>query len=114
MLLVCGGELTTPVGTLTSPNYPGLYAHSRRCTWYIRVPEGRKVTLTFNDMDLQDPSGAFCFNDFVDVRILLCCCCCCCFFATFLNYFVFCYFFKLFFYYFLKLLDKFAAASSVG
>jgi len=70
-VLVCGGMLTTHMGTLASPNYPGLYAHSRQCTWNIRVPEGQKVMLTFSDMDLEDSSGNFCFNDFVDVRITL-------------------------------------------
>jgi hypothetical protein len=48
----CGGELTTPTGVISSPNYPGLYAHHRRCRWLIRVEPGRRVTLTFNDFSV--------------------------------------------------------------
>uniref|UniRef100_A0A8C0J8V6 Cubilin n=1 Tax=Chelonoidis abingdonii TaxID=106734 RepID=A0A8C0J8V6_CHEAB len=46
----CGGYLNAPVGTFTSPNYPNTYPHSRVCEWRITVPEGRRITLTVNDM----------------------------------------------------------------
>lgn len=40
--------------TLTSPNYPGYYAHRRFCKWEIRVTPGRRITLTFNDLDIEE------------------------------------------------------------
>ncbi|XP_070174131.1 cubilin-like [Littorina saxatilis] len=61
----CGGELTTSTGTITSPNYPGQYAHSRECVWTITVQSGRRVKLTFNDIDLED--SATCSWDFVEL-----------------------------------------------
>jgi len=64
---VCGGTFTTPTGTLMSPNYPGQYPHSRQCRWIIQVQEGRKITFTFTDMDMQDPYGVLCRRDFVEL-----------------------------------------------
>jgi len=49
----CGGDLTTPSGSLASPNYPGLYAHARRCHWVIRVAPTQRVSLAFQDLDIQ-------------------------------------------------------------
>ena len=66
-LTECGGELTTPTGTLTSPNYPGQYAHSRRCLWYITVQTGRRVTLTFTDFALEPHER--CAYDYVRVSV---------------------------------------------
>ena len=69
MCAECGGDLTTPTGFLSSPNYPGLYAHSRRCHWIIRVPPTRRVSLTFVDLDIQSRGyGSRCYGDRVQVR----------------------------------------------
>ncbi|XP_038578939.1 cubilin [Micropterus salmoides] len=62
----CGGELNAPSGTISSPNYPNLYPHSRVCRWELVVSLGRRVTLTIDDLRLED-SGAFCAFDYVDV-----------------------------------------------
>uniref|UniRef100_W5MX16 Cubilin n=1 Tax=Lepisosteus oculatus TaxID=7918 RepID=W5MX16_LEPOC len=61
----CGGDLNAPLGTITSPNYPNLYPHSRVCEWRITVPQGRRVTLTFNDLHLEDHNT--CLYDYVAV-----------------------------------------------
>ncbi|XP_074652971.1 cubilin-like [Tubulanus polymorphus] len=61
----CGGELDTPTGVITSPNYPGHYAHLRECTWKIKVQMGRRVSLTFDDFDLE--TGVGCFYDFIQI-----------------------------------------------
>uniref|UniRef100_A0A8C3I7Z9 Cubilin n=1 Tax=Chrysemys picta bellii TaxID=8478 RepID=A0A8C3I7Z9_CHRPI len=50
----CGGDLNAPVGTFTSPNYPNIYPHNRVCEWRITVPEGRRITLTINDMKTEE------------------------------------------------------------
>ncbi|XP_062489682.1 cubilin isoform X1 [Pezoporus occidentalis] len=61
----CGGDFTAPVGTFTSPNYPNLYPHNRVCEWRITVGEGRRVTLTFNDMKTEEHWR--CSSDYVAV-----------------------------------------------
>ncbi|XP_065114614.1 cubilin [Paramisgurnus dabryanus] len=62
----CGGDLNAPFGTISSPNYPNLYPHSRVCHWRISVPPGRRVTLTINDLRLEDHDT--CLFDYVEVR----------------------------------------------
>ncbi|XP_017269603.1 cubilin [Kryptolebias marmoratus] len=62
----CGGQLNAPSGTISSPNYPNLYPHSRVCRWELVVTPGRRVTLTINDMRLEG-SGTSCVYDYVDV-----------------------------------------------
>ncbi|KAL2085662.1 hypothetical protein ACEWY4_018982 [Coilia grayii] len=63
----CGGDLNLPSGTISSPNYPNLYPHSRTCRWHIAVPTGRRVTLTINDLRLQTTGSGSCNYDYVDV-----------------------------------------------
>lgn len=62
----CGGDLNAPSGTISSPNYPNLYPHNRLCRWKITVPQGRRVTFTFNDLRLEDHDS--CAFDYVEVR----------------------------------------------
>ncbi|XP_041824165.1 cubilin [Melanotaenia boesemani] len=62
----CGGELNAPSGTISSPNYPNLYPHSRVCRWEVVVAPGRRVTLTINDLRLEG-SGTSCVFDYLDV-----------------------------------------------
>ncbi|NXH11671.1 CUBN protein, partial [Bucco capensis] len=61
----CGGDFTAPVGTFTSPNYPNLYPHGRVCEWRITVQEGRRVTLTFSDLEMEHHWT--CSSDYVAV-----------------------------------------------
>ncbi|XP_064410135.1 cubilin [Latimeria chalumnae] len=61
----CGGDLSGSRGTIASPNYPNLYPHSRVCEWRITVPEGRRVTLTINDLRLEAHFN--CIFDYVAV-----------------------------------------------
>ncbi|XP_026057290.1 cubilin-like [Carassius auratus] len=61
----CGGDLNAPFGTISSPNYPNLYPHSRVCRWRITVPHGRRVTLTINDLRLEEHGT--CMFDYVEV-----------------------------------------------
>ncbi|XP_077124414.1 cubilin [Ranitomeya variabilis] len=61
----CGGYINGITGTLNSPNYPNLYPHNRVCEWRITVPEGKRVTLTIHDLQLQDHQS--CTNDYVAV-----------------------------------------------
>lgn len=69
-LAACGGELNAPSGTISSPNYPNLYPHSRLCRWELVMTPGRRVTLTINDLRLE-ASGGSCLFDYVDVSPFL-------------------------------------------
>uniref|UniRef100_A0ACB8FV66 Uncharacterized protein n=1 Tax=Sphaerodactylus townsendi TaxID=933632 RepID=A0ACB8FV66_9SAUR len=47
----CGGELRGTTGIFTSPNNLNPSLHKLKCEWRIVVPLGRRVTLTFSDMN---------------------------------------------------------------
>ncbi|XP_046392545.1 cubilin-like [Ischnura elegans] len=49
----CGGRLEgMPSGILESPGYPNSIAHLRVCVWHISVPQGRRIRVEFQDLDL--------------------------------------------------------------
>ena len=41
----CGGNLTSPQGTLASPTHPDTYHHNADCTWVITVGLDRVIRL---------------------------------------------------------------------
>ncbi|NP_445784.3 cubilin precursor [Rattus norvegicus] len=49
----CGGNLTTPTGVLTSPNYPMPYYHSSECYWRLEASHGSPFELEFQDFHLE-------------------------------------------------------------
>ncbi|NWV64038.1 CUZD1 protein, partial [Malurus elegans] len=49
----CGGELTGPNGTFSSPNYPAPYPGFRYCVWHIQAPKNSKINLQFQDFFLE-------------------------------------------------------------
>ncbi|XP_025061712.1 CUB and zona pellucida-like domain-containing protein 1 [Alligator sinensis] len=58
----CGGLLTSPEGTLTSPNYPKPHPEFTYCVWRIQTAENSKINLTFTDLFLElDPNCRFDF-----------------------------------------------------
>lgn len=38
-ILACGKTLISPVGTITSPEYPNLYPLNANCKWNLPIPE---------------------------------------------------------------------------
>ena len=68
----CGGDIEGTEGSIQSPGYPNTFAHRHSCSWRIRVPLGRKVTLTFEDFDLEAPisygNNSACRYDWLMVR----------------------------------------------
>ena len=48
LIPVCHTELSGSAGLFTSENFPENYKASTNCTWNITVPEGQRVQLTFN------------------------------------------------------------------
>ena len=49
----CGGTLTAPTGNITSPSYPDNYPRNKRCVWKITGPRGQRISLKFNDFQLE-------------------------------------------------------------
>ncbi|NWV53632.1 CUZD1 protein, partial [Daphoenositta chrysoptera] len=61
----CGGELTGPNGTFSSPNYPAPYPEFRYCVWHIQAPKNSKINLQFQDFFLE--LDRYCQLDFTAV-----------------------------------------------
>lgn len=50
---ICGPLFITGVGgELSSPNFPDPYPTNVECTWMIRVERGKRILLTFMDVDM--------------------------------------------------------------
>ncbi|XP_041840874.1 procollagen C-endopeptidase enhancer b [Melanotaenia boesemani] len=61
----CGGHLVTDSGIVASEEFPSYYKPNSKCTWYITVPEGHVVMLSFRLFDMEaDPT---CRYDYLDV-----------------------------------------------
>lgn len=61
----CGGILTKPEGTFSTPNYPRGYPYSTECNWTIQAEPGNRIRITFDDIDLE---SADCVFDYIHVR----------------------------------------------
>ncbi|XP_065494533.1 CUB and zona pellucida-like domain-containing protein 1 [Caloenas nicobarica] len=61
----CGGELTGPNGTFTSPNYPAAHPEFTYCIWHIQTDKNSKINLQFQDFFLELDQN--CRFDFVAV-----------------------------------------------
>ena len=57
--------MTTPSGTIHSPNYPNMYNHDDDCGWLITVDMNHVVELTFSDFDLEHQTNCRYFADSV-------------------------------------------------
>ena len=53
------------MGILVSPNYPDNYNNHADCSFTIQAPAGQTVTLTINDLDIEE--HASCSADAVEV-----------------------------------------------
>ncbi|NXJ83977.1 CUZD1 protein, partial [Trogon melanurus] len=63
----CGGQLTGPNGTFTSPNYPASYPEFTYCVWHIQTPKNTKIELQFQDFFLElDQNCQFDFTAIYD------------------------------------------------
>eukprot|EP00064_Thunnus_orientalis_P015730 superscaffoldBa00002973_g15787 len=64
-VFLCGGHLVTDSGIVASEGFPSHYKPNSKCTWYITVPEGHVVMLSFRLFDMEaDPT---CRYDYLDV-----------------------------------------------
>ncbi|KAK2863096.1 hypothetical protein Q5P01_002629 [Channa striata] len=61
----CGGHLVIDSGIVASEGFPSHYKPNSKCIWYITVPEGHVVMLSFRLFDMEaDPT---CRYDYLDV-----------------------------------------------
>ena len=54
----CGGLVTGPGATLTSPNYPGNYPDSLHCLWLLRFSPGSQIEITTEAFSLESDCAA--------------------------------------------------------
>ena len=63
----CGGRLSGPSGSFTSPLYPSPYHHNAECTWEIHVNRGSQIRLIFLDLGKGNMPDYF-----LDIFIIIC------------------------------------------
>ncbi|KAH0623682.1 hypothetical protein JD844_006723 [Phrynosoma platyrhinos] len=61
----CGGHLSGPSGSFSTPLYPSNYPSNSRCVWDIQVAENHQVELLFEDFVLEITSR--CIFDFIEI-----------------------------------------------
>ncbi|XP_029026253.1 membrane frizzled-related protein [Betta splendens] len=62
----CGGVLTDPEGSFSSPNYPGSYPPNSLCVWVIRAPAPYSVQIRVSTMNVEGPVP--CLFDWLEVQ----------------------------------------------
>uniref|UniRef100_A0A3B3R4C5 Membrane frizzled-related protein n=1 Tax=Paramormyrops kingsleyae TaxID=1676925 RepID=A0A3B3R4C5_9TELE len=62
----CGGILTDPAGSFSSPNHPGPYPPDTLCLWVIRVPPPALVQLRVSSLAVEGPHP--CLFDWLDIK----------------------------------------------
>ncbi len=53
--IACGGTVELSYGmyeVIESPNFPGQYDDNLACYWYVTVPPGQRVLVTFDAFDV--------------------------------------------------------------
>uniref|UniRef100_A0A673GWK3 Seizure protein 6 homolog n=1 Tax=Sinocyclocheilus rhinocerous TaxID=307959 RepID=A0A673GWK3_9TELE len=50
---LCGGELTDPVGTVLSPDWPQSYSKGQDCVWQIHVSEDKRIELDIQILNIR-------------------------------------------------------------
>ncbi|XP_029048305.2 cubilin isoform X2 [Osmia bicornis bicornis] len=55
----CGGHLTRPFDSFTSPGYPSAYPENVECEWLIETDYSHSVELTIHDINTEKQSGCY-------------------------------------------------------
>ena len=66
---MCGSQLTTPTGEITSPNYPNSYPHGRLCNWTVFGENDQQILV--NVTDIQMEVDTTCSYDALEIRLIL-------------------------------------------
>ncbi|XP_078496615.1 scavenger receptor cysteine-rich domain-containing protein DMBT1-like [Lissotriton helveticus] len=61
----CGGILSQPIGSFSSPNFPSLYPNNAYCVWRIEADTGFCIQVIIPSLRLEVPPG--CIYDYVEV-----------------------------------------------
>ncbi|XP_069468211.1 deleted in malignant brain tumors 1 protein-like [Ambystoma mexicanum] len=61
----CGGILTQPSGSFSSPFYPGNYPNNARCVWQIQANNNYRIQLNLPRLQLE--TGNNCNYDYIEV-----------------------------------------------
>jgi CUB domain len=62
----CGGVWTTPLGEITSPNYPQSYSGNLHCEYLIQLPINERIRIQFKDLNIESAEG--CLYDYLEVN----------------------------------------------
>ncbi|XP_075790641.1 tolloid-like protein 2 isoform X4 [Pelodiscus sinensis] len=62
----CGGFITNPNGTITSPGWPKEYPTNKNCVWQVVAPAQYRISLQFEVFELE--GNEVCKYDYVEVR----------------------------------------------
>ncbi|XP_017095248.2 cubilin homolog [Drosophila bipectinata] len=62
----CGGNITLPRSSLSSPNYPDSYPPNVECIWAIETKPGNALEVTFESLDIV--RSEHCNEDFLELR----------------------------------------------
>ncbi|XP_071440384.1 protein tolkin [Hetaerina americana] len=49
----CKYEVSIPVGTITSPNYPDYYPSRKDCVWHFTTTPGHRIKLVFHEFEME-------------------------------------------------------------
>ncbi|XP_063985313.1 cubilin homolog [Diachasmimorpha longicaudata] len=63
---VCGGYLTSNIGSISSPGTPGKYPLNRNCTWEISVKEDSRIQFHFFAVQIEEHSN--CSKDYLQIN----------------------------------------------
>lgn len=62
----CSGNITSPRGSLSSPNYPASYPANVECVWRVEARSGNALEVNFEAMDIV--RSEHCNEDFLELR----------------------------------------------
>ncbi|XP_075163375.1 cubilin homolog [Haematobia irritans] len=62
----CGGDISSPRGSLASLNYPSTYPPNVECTWTLKALKGNNLQLRMEEMDIVESEG--CNEDYLEIR----------------------------------------------
>ncbi|KAG7199007.1 hypothetical protein KM043_013159 [Ampulex compressa] len=62
----CGGNYSSPSGTVASPGYPESYPLGSECIWILKNSPGNRVSLSFSNFELEQSEN--CDLDYLEIR----------------------------------------------
>ncbi|KAH8357601.1 hypothetical protein KR200_003594 [Drosophila serrata] len=62
----CGGNITSPRGSLGSPNYPDSYPANVECVWRVEIRPGNALEVNFEAIDIVH--SEHCNEDYLELR----------------------------------------------